>query len=79
MATAPDLKLPADLPEWPARMRALANDNQRAFVIALFDEEAPLKGDGLLIWPRAAPATERKPAATPALASSGHALRMTRK
>jgi hypothetical protein len=31
-------------------MLALATDKQRAFVSALYDEEAPLKGDGLLIY-----------------------------
>lgn len=31
-------------------MKALPNDRQRAFVVALFDEEAPVKGDGLFIY-----------------------------
>src|SRR5262249_8309010 len=36
------------LPEWGPKMRALANDKQRAFVCALFD--APPHGKGQLIW-----------------------------
>lgn len=31
-------------------MRALPTERQRAFVVALFDEEAPLKGDGLFLY-----------------------------
>ena len=38
-----------DIPPYGPRMAALANDRQRAFVAALYDEEAPLKGEGLLI------------------------------
>ena len=32
------------------KMLALPNDRQRAFVAALFDEEAPLKGGGLFLY-----------------------------
>lgn len=39
-----------DVPEWGPKMKALPNDRQRAFVVALFDEEAPIKGDGLFIY-----------------------------
>jgi phage terminase small subunit len=31
-------------------MQALSNDRRRAFVCALYDEQAPMKGDGLLIY-----------------------------
>ena len=37
-------------PEWGPKMQALHNDRQRNFVAALYDEEAPMKGDGLLIY-----------------------------
>ena len=37
-------------PEWGPKMRALSNDRRRAFVCALYDEQAPMKGDGLLIY-----------------------------
>jgi hypothetical protein len=39
-----------ELPEHGPAMLALPNDKQRAFVAALFSEEAPRKGDGLLIY-----------------------------
>jgi hypothetical protein len=39
-----------DLPEHGPAMLALPNDKQRAFVAALFNEDAPRKGDGLLIY-----------------------------
>jgi phage terminase small subunit len=37
-------------PEWGPKMQALSNDRRRAFVCALYDEQAPMKGDGLLIY-----------------------------
>jgi hypothetical protein len=39
-----------ELPEYGPAMLALPNDKQRAFVAALFNEDAPRKGDGLLIY-----------------------------
>ena len=39
-----------DAPPWGPKMLALSTDKQRAFVCALYDEEAPIKGEGLLIW-----------------------------
>jgi hypothetical protein len=39
-----------DLPEWGPKMLALPNDRWRNFVAALFDDEAPRKGDGLLLF-----------------------------
>jgi phage terminase small subunit len=39
-----------DLPQWGPKMLALSTEKQRRFVVALFDEEAPLKGDGLMIY-----------------------------
>jgi hypothetical protein len=48
--TAHDQKSDADLPEFGPAMLALPNDRQRAFVTALFDDDAPRKGDGLLIY-----------------------------
>lgn len=49
MTTAPDIA-EQDRTEWGPAMAALPNDRQRAFVVALYDEEAPRKGDGLLIY-----------------------------
>ena len=37
-------------PEWGPKMQALSNNRRRAFVCALYDEQAPMKGDGLLIY-----------------------------
>jgi hypothetical protein len=37
-------------PEWGPKMQALSDDRRRAFVCALYDEQAPMKGDGLLIY-----------------------------
>ncbi len=37
-------------PPYGPKMLALPTDRQRAFVVALYDEDAPLKGDGLLIY-----------------------------
>ena len=37
----------SELPAPGPKMLALANDRQRAFVVALYDEDAPVKGDGL--------------------------------
>jgi hypothetical protein len=39
-----------DLPEWGPKMLALPNDRWRNFVMALYDEEAPRKNDGLLLY-----------------------------
>jgi hypothetical protein len=39
-----------ETPPYGPKMLALANDRQRAFVAALYDDQAPLKGDGLLIY-----------------------------
>lgn len=39
-----------DAPPYGPKMLALPNDRWRAFVVALYDEEAPIKGHGLLIW-----------------------------
>lgn len=36
-------------PEWGPAMSAL-NEKRRAFVCGLYDEDAPRKGDGLLIY-----------------------------
>ncbi len=36
--------------EFGPAMQALPTDKQRRFVMALYDEEAPAKGDGLLIY-----------------------------
>lgn len=37
-------------PEFGPKMRALSRERQRLFVVALYDEEAPDKGDGLQIY-----------------------------
>lgn len=37
------------LPEWGPKMLAL-NERQRAFVVALYSEDAPRKGDGRMIY-----------------------------
>ena len=54
MTAAPDIKPTAiesaPAPEWGPAMLALPNDRQRALVVALYDENAPRKGDGLIIW-----------------------------
>jgi hypothetical protein len=39
-----------DLPEWGPKMNALPNDRWRNFVMALYDEEAPRKKDGLFLY-----------------------------
>ena len=39
-----------DLPEWGPKMLALPNDRWRNFVMALYDQEAPRKDAGLLIY-----------------------------
>jgi hypothetical protein len=39
-----------DVPEFGPHMLALANDRQRKFVAALYDEDAPIKGAGLLLY-----------------------------
>jgi hypothetical protein len=39
-----------DLPEWGPKMLALPNDRWRNFVMALFDQAAPAKGDGLFLY-----------------------------
>ncbi|HTC04894.1 MAG TPA: hypothetical protein VK749_15935 [Xanthobacteraceae bacterium] len=44
----------AEAPEWGPAMLALPTDRQRAFVAALYDDDAPRKGDGLLIFAAAA-------------------------
>jgi hypothetical protein len=49
MTAAPDTA-EQERAEWGPAMAALPNDRQRAFVVALYDEEAPRKGDGLLIY-----------------------------
>jgi hypothetical protein len=49
MTSAPDTG-EQERTEWGPAMAALPNDRQRAFVVALYDEEAPRKGDGLLIY-----------------------------
>ena len=36
-------------PEWGPAMAALS-EKRRAFVLALYDEDAPRKGEGLIIW-----------------------------
>jgi hypothetical protein len=38
------------LPAFGPRMAALANEKQRNFIAALYSEDAPAKGDGLLIF-----------------------------
>ena len=48
MNTARDIA-EADAAEWGPAMAAI-NDRRRAFVVALYDEAAPRKGDGLLIY-----------------------------
>ena len=50
------------------KMAALS-EKRRALVCALFDDDTPAKGDGLLFLPRAAPATVRRPARQNPLAS----------
>jgi hypothetical protein len=37
------------VPQWGSKMSALS-EKRRAFVIALYSDDAPAKGDGLLIW-----------------------------
>ncbi len=37
-------------PEWGPKMLALPNDRWRNFVMALYDQDAPRKGDGLLVY-----------------------------
>jgi hypothetical protein len=37
-------------PTWGPKMATLPNDKWRAFVVALYDEQAPRKGHGLLMW-----------------------------
>jgi hypothetical protein len=49
MTAAPDTG-EQERTEWGPAMAALPNDRQRAFVVALYDEEAPRKGDGLMIY-----------------------------
>jgi hypothetical protein len=49
MTAAPDTG-EQERTEWGPAMAALPNDRQRAFVVALYGEEAPRKGDGLLIY-----------------------------
>ena len=39
-----------DPPQWGPKMLALPNDRWRNFVMALFDPDAPNKGDGLLLY-----------------------------
>jgi hypothetical protein len=39
-----------DLPEYGPAMLALPTEKQRKFVCALFDEDAPRKGEGLLLY-----------------------------
>jgi nucleotide-binding universal stress UspA family protein len=41
---------PDESPEECEALRLLPNDRQRAFVIALFSEEAPVNGDGLFVF-----------------------------
>ena len=43
----PDVDEP---PQWGPRMLALPNDRWRAFVMALYDADAPRKNDGLLLY-----------------------------
>jgi hypothetical protein len=38
-----------DIPAWGPKMAALS-EKRRAFVVALYSDDAPAKGDGLLIW-----------------------------
>jgi len=45
----PDIAEP-ERPEWGPAMAALPNERQRAFVCALYDEDAPRKGEGLLLY-----------------------------
>lgn len=59
------------LPPFGPKMLALPTDKQRAFVIALYDEEAPIHGEGLLTY--AATRAYAKPDGT----SSNGSLRAT--
>lgn len=49
MAEAANQIEAADAPEWGPAMQALP-EKRRMFVLALYDEESPAKGAGLLIW-----------------------------
>jgi hypothetical protein len=50
MTTAPATTPAAEpAPEWGPAMAALP-EKRRAFVVALYSEDAPRKGDGLIIW-----------------------------
>ena len=48
MSDAPDI-IEDEPAEWGPAMAAI-NDKRRSFVVALYDEAAPRKGDGLLIY-----------------------------
>src|ERR1700722_6385664 len=51
MTEPADIKINTiDPPQWGPNMLALPNDRWRNFVMALFDSEAPAKGDGLLLY-----------------------------
>lgn len=47
MSAVPDTAI--DLPEWGPKLAALS-EKRRAFVLALFDQDAPRKGQGLMLY-----------------------------
>ena len=67
MANATDTS--NEVPPLGPKMLALTA-KQQGFVSALYDEAAPVKGDGLLIWAVRRPATAPARAATRCRASS---------